>query len=69
MIDRTMDSFDLYPACLAEDTAYGAADMLGWLVYEKGIEPHIPVSDKSKHDDGTLSHEDFRYDQEGDIYV
>lgn len=69
MIERTMDRFDLYPARLAGDTAYGAADMLGWLVYEKGIEPHIPVFDKSKRDDGCFSREDFRYDQQGDIYV
>ena len=24
-----------------------AAEMLGWLVHEHGIEPHIPVFDKS----------------------
>ncbi len=44
------------------DTAYGAADMLGWLVYEHGIEPHIPVFDKSKWTDGTFSRKDFTYD-------
>jgi len=69
MIERTMDRFGLYPASLAGDTAYGAADMLGWLVHEKGIEPHIPVFDKSKRDDGTFSREDFSYDVEGDNYV
>ncbi len=25
------------------DTGYGSAEMLGWLVYEYGIKPHIPV--------------------------
>ena len=69
MIERTMDRFGLYPDSLAGDTAYGAAEMLGWLVYEHGIEPHIPVFDKSKRDDGTFSREDFAYDVEDDIYV
>ncbi len=69
MIERTMDRFGLYPATLAGDTAYGAADMLGWLVYEHGIEPHIPVFDKSKRADGTFSREDFTYDVHEDRYV
>jgi transposase len=43
MIDRTIDRFDLYPERLAGDSGYGSAEMLGWLVHEKGIEPHIPV--------------------------
>jgi len=69
MIERTMDRFGLYPKSLAGDTAYGAAEMLGWLVHKHGIEPHIPVFDKSKRDDGTFSREDFAYDVEGDIYI
>jgi hypothetical protein len=43
--------------------------MLGWLVNEHAIEPHIPVFDKSARDDGTFSREDFAYDQEHDLYV
>lgn len=69
MIERTMDRFGLYPESLAGDTAYGTADMLGWLVYEHGIEPHIPVFDKSKRDDGTFSREDFTYDHQEDLYI
>lgn len=69
MIERTMDRFGLYPATLAGDTAYGTADMLGWLVYKHGIEPHIPVFDKSGRDDGTFSREDFSYDPQEDQYV
>jgi hypothetical protein len=42
--------------------------MLGWLVHEQGIEPHIPVFDKLTRKDGTFSREDFRYDQAGDVY-
>ena len=68
MIDRTMDRFDLYPARLAGDSGYGSAEMLGWLVHEKGIEPHVTVFDKSARKDGTFSRADFTYDHEGDVY-
>ena len=51
------------------DTAYGSAPNLHFLVDEKEIEPHIPVIDKSKRDDGTFSREDFTYDGERDRYV
>jgi IS5 family transposase len=68
MIDRTKDRFDLYPARLTGDSGYGSAEMLGWLVHEKGIEPHIPVFDKSAREDGTFSRADFTYDHEGDVY-
>lgn len=69
MIERTRDRLGLYPESLAGDTAYGTADMLGWLVYEQGIEPHIPVFDRSKRDDGTFSREDFAYDRVEDRYI
>ena len=54
MIDRTMDRFGLYPERLIADSAYGAGPMLESLVEERGIEPHIPVFDKSKRADGTF---------------
>jgi transposase len=69
MIERTKERFDLYPARLAGDSAYGSAEMLGWLVYEQGIEPHVTVFDKSARKDGTFSREDFAYDREGDLYL
>ena len=59
MINRVQDRFDLYPERLAADTAYGTAEMLQWLVHEQGIEPHIPVFDKSQRTDGTFSRDDF----------
>ena len=68
MIERTEECFGLYPERLAGDTAYGSAKMLGWLVHERGIEPHIPVFDKSDREDGTFSRGDFTYDHEGDVY-
>jgi transposase len=69
MVERSMQRFDLYPAKLMGDSAYGSAEMLGWLVYEHGIEPHVTVFDKSARKDGTFSREDFTYDHAGDIYT
>ncbi len=68
MIERVRERFDLYPARLMGDSAYGSAEMLGWLVYEHGIEPHVTVFDKSARKDGTFSREDFTYDHERDVY-
>jgi transposase len=68
MIERTADRFGIEPERLAADTAYGSAEMLAWLVEDRGIEPHIPVFDKSQRRDGTFSRDDFRYDHEGDAY-
>jgi transposase len=69
MIERSMERFNLYPAKLMGDSGYGSADMLGWLVQEHGIEPHVTVFDKSARSDGTFSRDDFTYDHERDIYL
>jgi hypothetical protein len=45
MIERSEDRLGLCPERLAADS--GSAEMLGWLVNEHAIEPHIPVFDKS----------------------
>jgi len=69
MINRAEDHFGLYPERLAADTAYGTAEMLNWLVHEQGIEPHIPVFDKSQRTDGTFSRGDFAYEHKRDCYI
>jgi transposase len=69
MIDRVADRFDLKPKRLAGDSAYGAAPMLSWMVKDKAIAAHIPVFDKSRRDDGTLSRPDFTFDAEHNVYV
>jgi hypothetical protein len=68
MIQRSLERFDLYPTRLLGDSAYGSAEMLGWLLYEQGIEPHVTVFDKSARTDRTFSREDFTYDHTGDVY-
>jgi hypothetical protein len=69
MVERTEERFDIKPKWLAADTAYGSAATLNWLVKDKGIAPHIPVIDKSKREDGSLSREDFTFDKERNIYT
>ena len=69
MIERTIARFELYPERLAGDSSYGSAEMLGWLVYEKGIEPHVTVFDKSARRDGTFSRDEFTYDHNSDVYL
>jgi len=68
MIERTQDRFGLKPDHIAGDVAYGTGKMLGWLV-NREIDPHIPVWDKAKRDDDTLSRGDFAFDQVGDVYI
>src|SRR5213082_3396417 len=69
MVERSITRFDLYPERLIGDSAYGSAEMLNWLVHEQGIEPHIPVFDKSQRTDGTFSRDAFTYDHERDCYI
>ena len=68
MIERSMKRFDLYPAKIMGDSAYGSAEMLGWLVDEHGIAPHVTVFDKSARKDGIFSREEFTYDDQRDTY-
>ena len=68
MIERVEQRFELKPERLIGDMAYGAADLLGWMVNEKSIEPHIPVWDKTQRSDDSLSSSDFQWDQAADEY-
>lgn len=68
MVDRVEEHFGLTPERLIADTAYGSAPMLGWMVDEKGIEPHVPVWDKTARKDGTFSSSDFEWNEEANEY-
>jgi len=69
MVDRVEERFDITPRRLIGDTAYGTAPMLGWMVQDKGIEPHVPVWDKTQRQDDSLSSNDFQWDAEADAYL
>jgi hypothetical protein len=62
MVSRVEEKFDTKPARLVGDTNYGSAAMLGWLVEEKQIAPHVPVFDKSERDDGIFGRSSFTFD-------
>ena len=68
MIDRTAERFDVTPSRLVGDAGYGSAEMVGWLVDEREIEPHVKLMDKSERTDGTFSRSDFVYDAKRDLY-
>jgi transposase len=68
MIERVEQRFELKPERLIGDMAYGAADLLGWMVNEKSIEPHVPVWDKTQRSDDSLSSSDFQWDPGADEY-
>lgn len=68
MINRVEERFNIKPKKIVGDTAYGAAPMLGWLVDKKNIAPHIPVIDKTDRTDGTLSSNDFAWNESDDEY-
>jgi len=60
MIERVEDRFAMKTKKLIGDTAYGAAEFLGWMVEEKGIEPHVPIFEKGERSDGTFSRSEKR---------
>ena len=68
MLERTEAHAGLKPQRLIGDTAYGTAEMLGWLVEQQGIEPHVPVWDKSERSDGTFSRSDFEWQEQDNAY-
>ena len=68
MVERVISRFGLKPKRLAADTAYGSGKTLKALM-DCGIDPHVPVWDKSTRKDGTFSRADFTYDRERDLYT
>jgi hypothetical protein len=48
--------------------AYGAAELLGWMVNDKVIEPHVPLWDRTRRTDDTLSSNDFQWEEQRNEY-
>jgi hypothetical protein len=42
--------------------------MLGWMVQDKGVAPHVPVRDKSEYKNGTLSSSELIWDEQANEY-
>src|SRR5262249_35180984 len=51
---------------VTQPTEQGA--MLGWMVQEKGIEPHVPVWQRPPRNDGTFPNSDFHWIERSDEY-
>ena len=68
MLNRVEDRLGIKPSYLIGDTAYGTGPMLGWLVDEKQIEPHIPVWERWERQDGAFSSNEFTWDEAADEY-
>ena len=69
MVERVEARMGLKPRRLIGDTAYGTAELLAWMVDEKGIEPHMPLWEKSERQDGTFSRSAFNYNPNQDRYT
>lgn len=69
MVDRVEERFQLKPERLVGDTAYGSAEMLGWMVNDKRIEPHVPVWDKTERTDATFGRSAFTFDAQNNRYI
>jgi transposase len=69
MVDRVEQRFQLKPSRLVGDTAYGTAPMLAWMVDQKGIEPHMPVWDKTARKDDTFPSSVFEWNARAEHYV
>ncbi len=67
-VDRVEERFHLQPERFIGDTAYGTAPMLAWMVDAKGIEPHVPVWERWRRNDHTLSSSEFQSDEQADEY-
>ncbi len=69
MVERVEKRFEMKPKRLIGDTAYGTAEILGWMVDEKAIEPHVPLWEKGERHDGTFSRSDFVFDPASNTYT
>ena len=69
MIDRVEAKLAVKPKRLIADAAYGSGPMLDWIIKQKGIEPRIPVWDKTGAKLELLSIRDFIWDAEENVYI
>ena len=69
MTGRTERCFDIRPQYLAGNTAYGNAQMLGWLVDDMAITPYVPVRHESDGSEGQFGHSYFTWDKQAGHYT
>ncbi|CAI8775093.1 hypothetical protein EMIT0P253_10238 [Pseudomonas sp. IT-P253] len=64
MVERVEEQFDINPEHLIGDITYGTASMLE----EKNIEQHVLVWDKTERNNGSLSSNNFHWNEEAEEY-
>jgi len=69
MINRTEDRFGLKPKRLMGDGAYGAGEILAWMVDKKKIAPHVALLEPPGAPTTNFTVKDFVYDQDRDLYT
>lgn len=58
----------LKSARLVGDNAYGTAAILGWMVEQKEIAPHVPVWERYTRKDDAFSTSEFKWDEMANEY-
>ena len=69
MIDRTEERFGLKPERLLGDGAYGSAELLGWMVDDKKIAPHVTLLETPGRPTKSFTQKDFTYHKGKDVFT
>jgi len=69
MINRTEERFGLKPERLLGDGAYGSAELLGWMVDDKKIAPHVTLLETPGRPTKSFTQKDFTYDKAKDVFT
>lgn len=69
MIDRTEERFGLKPERLLGDGAYGSAELLGWMVDDKKIAPHVTLLETPGRPTKSFTQKEFTYDKAKDVFT
>ena len=69
MIDRTEELFGLKPERLLGDGAYGSAELLGWMVDDKKIAPHVTLLETPGRPTKSFTQKEFTYDKAKDVFT
>ena len=67
MLARAAAAFGFAPSCLGADKSYGTGPFLAWLL-ARGVDPHVPVLDRTAQTDGMFTRESFTYIEAEDAW-
>jgi len=67
MLARAEAAFGFAPSCLGADKSYGTGPFLAWLL-ARGVDPHVPVLDRTAQTDGMFTRESFTHIEAEDAW-